>query len=56
MKKHYNYEDTKSFSILFNDASTHEDVLKQFVNGLVKNKFAPRGEIIEMLEDVRIIL
>lgn len=56
MKKHYNFEDTKSFAIIFREDNSHQDVIQQFVNGLVKNKFAPKKEIIEHLEIARALL
>lgn len=56
MKKHYNFEDTKSFAIMFREDNSHQDVISQFVDGLVKNKFAKKKEIVENLKMADILI
>lgn len=51
-----NLKDIKKFAIIFDENSTHQDVLKQFVDGLTKNRFAPKGEVMDMLGDAKILL
>lgn len=50
----YKKETLKTFCVCFGENSTHEDVIKQVIEGLVKNKFAKKREIIEMWENTSV--
>ena len=50
------FEDIKSISILFDDNTSHANVIGQFVDKLAVHKFASKHEIIENLRMADILL
>lgn len=47
-----NDKNMKKFTIKFNDDSTHEEVVYQFVTGLVNGGFAAEKEVLEGVLDI----
>ncbi len=45
-------ENKKHFNIKFNDDTSHEEVVYQFVTGLVNLGFAPEQEILENIVEL----
>lgn len=50
------FKEVKSIVIMFDDGTTHADVVGQFVRKLSKAGFADEPEIIENMEMVKILL
>lgn len=56
LSRYDKYKDIKVVTIVFDEDSTHIDVINQFINGLTYNKFAPKKEIIWHLENIKVLI